>query len=170
MDEEDCICAECNDPNFSFPEYLQDTAAIIKRVGWANQGVFGTADDPDFIGFTYTIGLETTFRHPEIIVTTLPPQVASPLLNLAADMVKKGLTFSTEEGRTYGDILANGYRVAFRDVDDVSRGNWFNIAGAYYGGYTFRAIRMYVPDAEGLFPWDEGYNHDGLPQPELDDR
>lgn len=128
--------------------YLVQVMGIIEAHGWAVQGVFPTAEDPGAT-FTYTVGL-TAKGLPELLVYGLNPQVATNLLNMAAQwMIDNERAFAT--GEPYTGFLAGDYVVRFIDATTGD----LAVARRLYP--EVRCLQMVWPDRDGRFPWDDGY-------------
>lgn len=107
-------------------------------------------------GFTYTVGLETTFSHPELLIVGIGSEAAARLLHAAVDRIRNGETLAT--GLKY-DKIAKDYDMAIASVpDDVAR-KWC------LGSYRFqpdvasrvRVLQLVWPDTGNRFPWDPDF-------------
>ncbi|MED2737171.1 DUF4262 domain-containing protein [Bacillus toyonensis] len=88
----------------------------------------------------HTVGVEQTYKHKDFqIVIYMPPNVAHMLFTMLVDRVKSGETI--EVNKKYDDVLED-YDVYF--VERAENGR--------------NVLRMILPDKEGNFPEDEGYN------------
>ncbi len=117
--------------------------------------------------FAYTIGLNASYQHPEIIVFGLQLNVLNAILRDMATRVKEGERF--ESHRSYTDVL-EGYDVQFLEVDKQNVSDHLGFAGWYYGGhFEFPVLQMIWPDKESNWPWEEAFNPNFLySQPLLD--
>jgi hypothetical protein len=72
----------------------------IETYGWHVRKVLKDETGP---GFTYTVGLYYTFKHPEIIIVGLNPDPAHDLLSGMVEEIRKEKPFSSD--RFYSDII-----------------------------------------------------------------
>ena len=118
--------------------------------GWSAIGVF--PEPPDHPNpFTYTIGLMENFDHPELIIYGCKAGLAHSLIACAVDLIKKGVKL--EPGRLYGEIMAN-YDMRIEAHPPGPPLNW----ASHYYGKPAEAVQMVWPDAEGIFPDEEGFD------------
>jgi hypothetical protein len=103
--------------------------------------------------YAYTVGLFKRFRHPEVIMFGLAPDVLHQILNGIGDRVRDGQRVSAPS--VSSDIL-EGYECAFREVAPAARGAYMGAATEFYGHDDFPALHCIWPDREGRFPWDRG--------------
>ncbi len=103
--------------------------------------------------FAYTIGLETTFRQPEILVFGLNDDLdfMHHLLNAIGDRMRKGERFAHGDAKTK---LLPGYACPFARVPKSAYDEHLGIAMRYHGGTKFRALQCYWPDPKKKLPWD----------------
>lgn len=59
----------------------------VQQFGWHCLGIAADEEGPSF---SYTIGLQATFRHPEIIIVGLAPQIAYTVLQTAVGVISVG--------------------------------------------------------------------------------
>lgn len=104
-------------------------------------------------GFAYTVGLEETYGHPELIVFGLPYEVAHGVLNdLAARIKQDSLALNDNDS---DDRTLRGQRVFFRTVRSELVGKYLRIA--YVLSDSTRAVQVVWPDPFGKFPWEDGF-------------
>lgn len=119
----------------------------IQRYGWRFQYVFdadGVKED-----FAYTIGLDESFNHPEVMIFGLKRETMHALLQEIAEAVKGGKAF--QPGERYADIVSHGYEVMFKPLKKEFLPEYAGIASDYYN----REFRMYVmlwPDKRNILP------------------
>ena len=111
--------------------------------------------------FTYTVGLELTFRHPEVVLVG-DWQHAHPYLNVIGDLIRDGRRFSP--GDT-SDELLDGFTVRFCPVGDAVLREALTWAHWAARRGPFRALQLVLPDTSGRWPGDPAYN--GFDQPDL---
>jgi hypothetical protein len=112
------------------------------------------------VGFAYTIGLVERGAAAEIMMAGLPLEGMHQMLN---EIAKSTLDNSGIPPATWP--LTEGYemRPVFLGVNDPR----YSIGQAcnYYGTDQVWAIQYVWPDDEHRYPWDEGYDHEAMPQP-----
>lgn len=125
----------------------------IESAGWHINSVFG---DPLPI-FAYTVGLEHSFEHPELIVMGLPPNLAATLLNQIGESVR--------EGRQFRDgVLLPGAEIGLEGdfglggVGKDAKEELMLSARWFYRGSHFRALQVIWQDLEKRFPGDPAFD------------
>lgn len=147
----DHVCALCNEDG-DFDDYLRSVAVKVTEHGFTVIGVIGEGDQP---GWTYTIGLEQSRSHPELLIAGLDHQVAYGVLCILAERVLTGDRL--EAGTPLTGCLAGGYELVPLDIMDVKDGDWFNIAHHYYEDEEFSAFQVVWPDLDNNYPWEPDY-------------
>jgi hypothetical protein len=129
------------------------SGASIKLLRYqiARQGYgisFAFDDSPSF---AYTVGLEETFRHPELVVSGLDYEMSQRVLKDLIDLIRSGA------GLTGEDCLqsAGSFTVLPVAVPQPVAGSYLKEAAEYYGDCPFRALQVLWPDEEGRFPTEE---------------
>ncbi|MBX6373428.1 MAG: DUF4262 domain-containing protein [Acetobacteraceae bacterium] len=129
------------------------TEAIAER-GWAVVAVAAEGEHPPF---AYTVGLETGFDHPEImLVGNFAPRIVQGVLGAAGERVKAGARF--EPGARTSEVVPH-LEVAFDAVRPDAASEHLQVADLVQGGRLerlARAVQLFLPDAAGRFPWDRG--------------
>jgi hypothetical protein len=115
---------------------------------------------PDKIGrtpFSYSIGFFRSFRSPEILVFNMATEKAHAFLSVCAEVLEDGgeLKVKVLDER----IMAGGYKVVFRPLRPEHYGEYVGTALRFYDGEPFPAWVMFLPDAAGLYPWEDGYDY-----------
>ena len=73
-------------------EHADKIAWMIETKGWAIEPVPPRPDsDPPMPGYAYTIGLESTYDFPEVVLFGLTPVAATGLAELLVDLVADGV-------------------------------------------------------------------------------
>ena len=131
-------------------------AEHIREYRWHCLHVFPTASDSEHSNFSYSIGFTESFGQPEILIFGLSRDKAHALLAECASLLSDGAAFEpdVEDDR----VLANGYKVVFRPVLASRFREYLGTARRYYGARNFSALVMYLPDRDGRFPWQSGYD------------
>jgi hypothetical protein len=128
--------------------------ADIKKYGFVTCGV----DDEEFGGpFAYTIGLEESFGHPELLMTGVQPDSARIYFHIFVKQLRSGASIDAD------DVLdgACNFPMQLRALDSKRAGEAHMLmTEAYYGGSDqFRALQLVLSDRNRLFPWQEGYDY-----------
>ncbi|MDQ6803609.1 MAG: DUF4262 domain-containing protein [Actinomycetota bacterium] len=158
-------------PRDAFDEKLLDD---VRRYGWhcvlvadehhpehaAQNAALGPHPIYD-AAFAYTVGVEVSFAHPELILVGRW-QHAHPFLAQAVSLVKEGHRFAPGDSST--DVL-DGYPVRFGVVSDFRRIELLTCVDWLNRGRAFSALQLILPDRAGRWPDDPAY--DAYPQPLL---
>lgn len=123
----------------------------VAEHGWHVVKVFSDAESGP--PFAYTIGLETTFDHPEILIFGLNDDLdfMHRVLNGIGDRIRGGERFA--HGDAKRKILP-GYVCPFARVPKSAYAEHLGVAIAYHGGTSFRALQCIWPDPKKRLPWD----------------
>ncbi|MFL5242708.1 MAG: DUF4262 domain-containing protein [Gemmataceae bacterium] len=123
----------------------------IDRFGW-HVVMIPEADGTP--GWSFSVGLFSTFSHPEVVVFGLSMALAGQVINGIGADIQKGKTF--EFGQDYPEIL-EGVLCTFRPV--VAR--WYRpflgYATWYYQGTEFPVLQCIWPDKQQHYPWQPEY-------------
>ena len=135
---------------------LEDKIAwVVETQGWCAAPV-AAVEDPPQPGYTYSVGFETSFAHPEVVIFGLPPVAARGLLEMLAIHLEAGGVLP--DGMFVG-LLDDDLPAALLPVDTEEYGSLFPTATAFHGDHDYRVMQFVWPDKFGKLPWDEGYNH-----------
>ena len=148
------MCWQCDNPNGTTDEYLDELRATIRVQGWAVQGV-----EDDRRPYAYTIGLHDRGL-PELLVTGLSPQRAARLLNEFAGAAVGGRVLKPGAHIPVGD----GPLLEIVEVDHPDAHMNFAVA---LGGPAIRALQLVWTDDRGRWPWAAGWGHGRRRQPVL---
>jgi hypothetical protein len=148
------MCWQCDNPNGTTEDYLDELRASIALHGWVVQGV-----EDDRLPFVHTIGLHHRGL-PELLVTGLPQDRAAHLLNDVAVAAVGGRVFEPGSHIAVGD----GPLLEIVEVDHPDAHLNFAVA---LGGPDIRALQLVWSDDRGRWPWAAGWNPDQLRQPVL---
>ena len=117
--------------------------------------------------FAYSIGLWTTYRHPEIICFGLKTKTLHAIINDVADLVKNGK--SIKKNMTYYDIFENS-KAEFLEVDNRNLRDYFGFAIDFYNSSDFPALQLIWTDRNNKFPWEDNFENEFLHKQPLLDR
>jgi hypothetical protein len=112
--------------------------------------------------FSYTVGLWLTQSHPELVLVGRWRQNHA-IIGAAVSLIKDGNRF---DGGSRSDQVVRGYDVCFVRVSSARRTELLTYADWANHRRHFEALQLVLPDAEGRWPWDDGYA--SVPQPLLD--
>jgi hypothetical protein len=153
------MCAYCDDPTLTYPEYLARMARTAHEYGWAVQGVEQERARPPW---AYTVGLTPRDR-PELLITGLPLRRCAQLLNgTAARLVRDGPPSAGERMRLVDGPLVEFVPVENPDVHLLT-------ALALYGPEV-RGLQMVWADDRDRWPWERGFRGRRGGQPVLGTR
>ena len=139
----------------NFEKILEKAVSDIAQYGWSFMYV-----DADQVrgmeSFSYTIGFEKSYGHPEIIIFGLPAEPAHRILSATAAAIKEGETMPLHE--PVENIIGGDLKVKFKPLDHAAYDDCLSVAIAAYGTKDFRTQIMLWPDKEGKYPIDTGYS------------
>ena len=126
-------------------------------------------DEDDAPSFAYSIGLQETYDHPELLTYGLRPQVMHAMINGCADAIRDGRRI--RDGDTWDGVL-DGTTCGFRRVDEEHLGE-LGYARQYYGAGEYSALQLVWPDKEDRPPWEgvmrqQSLRFSGEPDPSAD--
>jgi hypothetical protein len=122
----------------------------VKARGWH---VMKVLEDNQGPGFAYTIGLQHSFQHPELIVVGLPADLSHLTLNIAGQANQRGARFVVGQ-QTH--LFFEDRVCTFRMVPEAQFLNYLGWDLWFYDGPVFTAMQLLWPDAQGRFPWSIG--------------
>ena len=102
--------------------------------------------------FAYSVGLEETWAHPELVVFGLDQELSHRLITDTVNLIKQGSSFLNENR---ADTIINEFRVMFMEVPFDIGIYSLSQAANYYGDRKFRVIQILWPDQMGRFPVDD---------------
>jgi hypothetical protein len=138
------MCWQCDNPNGTTEEYLDELRASIRMHGWVVQGVEGL----------HARGL------PELLVTGLSQESAARVLNDVAVAAVGGRVFEPGAHIAVGD----GPLLEIVEVDHPDAHLNFAVA---LGGPDIRALQLVWADDRGRWPWAAGWGPGQRRQPVL---
>jgi len=139
----------------------------VKVKGWHVMLVPASEHDQDgFVQYGYTVGLWSTYAHPELILLGggLQTETMFALLAMACSNVAGGQRYATD--RRYGDIM-RGLDMQIGRVSPENRKAFMTYADWFNERNTFGALQLVWPDIAGRFPTEAGYDEIRFPQPLL---
>jgi hypothetical protein len=138
-------------------EHRDKIAWMIEQSGWALEPVAARTDhDPPEPPYAYTVGMESTFGFPEIVVFGLTPVAARGLVGLVVDAVADGVQVPI--GPPFVGLLDHDLRCALLPVDTEVHLDRFETAAAWHRRTSFRVVQLTWPDRQGWLPWEDGFD------------
>jgi len=163
------MCAFCDDPTLSYPEYLARMARLADEYGWAVQGIERERDRPPW---AYTVGL-TRHDRPELLITGLPLRRSTELLNgMAAHLLRCTDSRSASSAR---DTPAPGEQMRLVDGPlvefvEVEHPEVHLLTAIALHGAGVRGLQMVWADDRDQWPWERGFRGRRGGQPVLGPR
>lgn len=116
----------------------------------------GLIDGTDYLpAYAMTIGLWQQYGHPELICFGQSTPTMEAIIRHAVSEIQNGFVIVTDQDNT---TLYSPQRTIFLPVDPRSLGDYFGAAIDYYQSRDFKAIQMVWTDANGYFPWEDGFD------------
>jgi len=123
----------------------------IRKHGWHFLFVFDPNGERE--DFSYTIGLEESFNHPEIIVFGLKKDSSHAILTDIVEDIKSGATM--ESDKKLGNVIGGDLEVMFKPLISSAYKEYLGTAVDYYSR-QFRAQVMFWPDKANKLPTESG--------------
>ena len=124
----------------------------IKQNGFTIIEVLAGKKSPSFC---YTVGLTTTYNHPEIITFGLPHGIAERLITDAIEKIIE------DEGSIVADFpyedLAN-FPIEFIPAKKENLNRYMYLFGNHYPDKEPEAFQMLWTDTQGHFPYEKDYD------------
>ena len=142
-------------------EHLDKLAWVIEDQGWVADPVEADAGPPPRPGYTYTIGFETAFDRPEVVIFGLQAVAARGLLGMIADQHRGGVVLPVDG--VFVGLLESDLPCALLTVDLAEHAARFPDASAFHAGRgvgadRWRMLQFVWPDRNGRLPWDQDYD------------
>lgn len=132
----------------------------IENLGWSLMGVL---DEPPYL---YTVGLEHSFEHPELIVLGMPTTLAAGLLNELGNKIAQGWHFR-EGDFCPGEAVHCSCPLLFGEVSQEAQSDYLLYAHWFYHGNDFRTLQVLWPDRHNRFPGDPCFSEELVEQQPL---
>jgi hypothetical protein len=106
--------------------------------------------------YCFTIGLEYSYEHPEIILMGLPIGAGKNIINKLGAEIKNGLKFI--ESDDYIKISSQKFMV--KKMDPTNYGEYIGYFMWFYKSLKTPpdVVQLFWPDESDKFPWDDGFN------------
>jgi hypothetical protein len=105
-------------------------------------------------GFSYSIGLFKTYKHPEIIIVGLKQELSHILINNMAEDIKNGNVF--EPLNYYTGILGD-FKCYIVKVRPTNYDGYVGQAQRYYKNDDFPIVQCVYPTTKGIYPWEKSW-------------
>jgi hypothetical protein len=143
------------DPRRCWNDTQREELEAIAQDGCVVIKVFGAGAGEEW---AYTVGLEHSYGHPEVLILGLSHELTQILLhNIASRIMRKGLSF--RHGTSHTDVI-DGYQCFFQRIAQAEYGEYFAAAEWFYDHTDFEAVQIIWPDVEGIYPWQPGASDD----------
>jgi len=137
------------EPEDDWSPFETKLVADVKAYGWHVLSVFSNEGRPNF---SYSVGMQTTLGHPDVVVFGLSLEVGQELINLVGKAVRGGMWIT--DGMRSSDFL-QGYECLFRAVPRRLHPDYFGWGLWFYGEEEFSVLQLIYPDRFGQWPWEE---------------
>ena len=146
------MCWMCDHPDATVQEWLEAIRETVQKHGWAVQFV-----ESDRTPHAYTFGLHECGL-PELLVTGLPPQSATVLLNtVAGHLMNGGKLAPGDQISIVGGLEVEVIRVEHPDAH-------VKVAITFYCK-SVQALQLVWADSLGLKPWSSAFANGRIRQP-----
>ncbi len=135
-------------------DHADKIAWVVETNGWCAEPV-PPVEDPPRPGYTYTIGFESSYGYPEVVIFGLAPVAARGLLEMLADHLEGG---GELPAGIFVGFLDNELRSALLPIEMPEHADLFVGASEFHGRDDFRIRQFVWPDKGGKLPWDQGYD------------
>ena len=133
---------------FIQPEAVATLKRRIAQEGWAMAGV-GTKNSA--VTYVYTVGLQKTFAHPDLIMFGVAPAQARGVLEVIAERVKAG------EPVHEGVMILGAAQIPLMPRRaDAARVELLVPAQLARGRYDY--VQIVWPDGKDRFPWEARFD------------
>jgi hypothetical protein len=102
--------------------------------------------------FTYTIGLVSSYHHPELMIFGLGRDKSHGILCECVEMIKAGTKFPVNE--RVSDVLSRDFDVMFKPIRKEFFSEYLGTAVRHYGHKEFGAYVLFWPDKANQFAWE----------------
>lgn len=154
MADHDATCACCSNPGFSMSDHLD---GMIAESGVGLQPVFGSETGP---GFMYTTGLSEKGGADVIFVGDCSEPVLA-YMGGAIDAALSGVPVATGRHEPGTDLNPFGVPMWIVEASDKLATHAFGATSRVErigSPRPARLLQVVMPDREGRFPWDAGYD------------
>jgi hypothetical protein len=149
--EPGCRCVLCAPPLRQFGKpWVRQLLAEVRTQGWT---VVGVAEDGEYPGWAYTVGLTHSYGVTELAMFGLDVDDLQHWVSTLGTAIATGRTHATD-GPIDRAIL--GLPAELRLIDPSWNEALFGVANNFYQGSQFQVRQVVWGDRGGRFPWDDG--------------
>ncbi|MCC7420215.1 MAG: DUF4262 domain-containing protein [Planctomycetaceae bacterium] len=123
----------------------------VREHGWH---VLKIPEDDEGPAFAYSVGLQWSFRHPEVVVFGLDLDLMHQMINMIGERIRNGDSFRDRDEA--GDVL-EGFNVTFRQVAARYHRAYFGYALWLAQSDTLSVLQVAWPDRQHRYPWDADF-------------
>jgi hypothetical protein len=134
--------------------FIEKTEEHIRKSGLSVVCVSGDEKNPPF---AYSVGLQKTYDHPEIICFGMPIKLSHQIINDVAEIIKKD--GKIKPNTEYTNIFKDS-RAIFLPVKKNNIEGYLYVAIGYYGSNNFEALQLIWTDRNNKFPWEKGFEEE----------
>jgi len=130
-------------------DVVENFTQDIAEIGWTVAAVTGDRTGCDW---AYSVGLDLTYDHPELIIVGVDAPLAGAIVQAMAEKVAQGADL-----RDCGTVHVGPMQLRFRAVDGLfcSQGDWFNLGRlvmAEMGRSWPETLQIVWADTNGRYP------------------
>ena len=157
------IASALDVPTDGFNDHEKEIVAKVRKHGWFCTSVFA---EEGSLGFSYSTGFWVNLGRPELLIFSVPPEMAHAVLWAFYRAPVEG---TWPIGEPLSGFVEN-LPVMLMPVAKAHYATYPLSSRWFYGGEEFPALQVVWPDTEGRFPWEEGADpRFGDSQPDLSD-
>ena len=118
----------------------------IEKNGWH---LVTVPESPESPGWAFTVGLQHSHAHPEIVIVGWPAETMEAILEALASDIAHGAQYRS--GTTSAGVLED-LTCEFRAVDPTRHENYLAAASRFYGDQSFTAVQCVWPGPDNRMP------------------
>jgi hypothetical protein len=131
------------------------TRGLRGVLGWGVVATSAEVTGGQLLGFAYTVGLETTYDHPELFITGVNPARGLSILNAVGARISGGDRIT--DGVALDGVVV-GYAVVPRTMRRWAVAEYLRIATpAQVLDHAVRGLHLVWPDPAHRLPWDADF-------------
>ncbi len=119
----------------------------IEKYGWHCVNIIAEGDDGPY---SFSVGLQKSYNHPELIIFGLSSEISHEILSLAVTEIQNGRPFDLNIPTSE---LLNDYVCVFVQVPKSEFHENVGFCLWYYHGDDFTLYQIVWPNRAGHFPW-----------------
>lgn len=123
----------------------------IRDFGWQCQHVFDPKGKSQ--NFSYSIGFEESFGHPEVLIMGLAKETMHRILTNLAEYIRNGVIY--EPNQKVSGLLAGDFEVVFKLIMPGHINEYAGVATKYYDR-SVSVLVMFWPDKNNVLPTEQG--------------